>query len=134
MAMRFENTQMLEALLAHHIALLNRFQHEEFEAFSLIFLKLDNIEDIEIKKSVQIIFRNSDIIFEVENNYIILLPKTDWNGAQKLLSGLQDFLGEEFHDTIVTYPDDGTTPQELMQELSKLVEEKHQIKLEFQVP
>ena len=105
--MKFSNTETLKALISHHIALIDRFHSDNFEEFALLFLKMDDYDNMEIKKSIQIIFRDSDIIFEDHQNYIILLPKTNWNGAIELLNGLQDFLNQELHDSIVTYPDDG---------------------------
>jgi hypothetical protein len=131
MAMKFSNTQTLHALIAHHIALIERFNSEDFEEFALLFLKLDTYDNIEIKKSIQIIFRDSDIIFEESQNYIILLPKTDWNGAISLLNGLQNFLGQTFKDSIVTYPDDGKEANTLLNEFTKVVHNTYQINLSF---
>jgi len=120
-----------KALVAHHIALIERFSDPELAEFSLLFLKLDDYENIEIKKSIQIVFRDSDIIFEYEENYIILLPKTDWNGANELLSGLYEFLGQEFLDSIVTYPDDGTTAEELLESFKNVVKKYYNITLKI---
>ncbi len=129
MATKFSNTEILSSLIAHHIALIDRFNSDSFEEFALIFLKLDSINDIEIKKSIQIIFRDSDIIFEQDGNYIILLPKTDWNGATELLKGLQEFLDISFKDSIVTYPDDGESAQELIEAFKKVVKENYNLAL-----
>ncbi len=127
MAMTFDTTNMLKPLLKHHIALIDRFNSDSFEEFSLLFLKLDDIKNIEIKKSIQIIFRDSDVIFEYNDNYIILLPKTDWNGAVELLKGLQDFLNQKFEDTIITFPDDGDDANSLIENFSKMVKKRYGI-------
>ncbi len=129
MAMKFSTTDILNSLIAHHIALIDRFNSDSFEEFALLFLKLDEINDIEIKKSIQIIFRDSDIIFEQDENYIILLPKTDWNGAMELLNGLQEFLNISFKDSIVTYPDDGKNSTELIESFKSVIKETYGIKL-----
>jgi hypothetical protein len=122
---------MLKSLISHHIALIDRFSSDEFEEFSIIFLKLDNIKDLEIKKMIQVIFRDSDLIFEYESNYIILLPKTGWNGALKLLQELQEFLNQNLKDTIVTYPDDGNNAHELLIKLSKLIKNNYNLNINF---
>ncbi len=120
-----------KALVAHHIALIERFAEPELAEFSLLFLKLDDYQNIEIKKSIQIVFRDSDIIFEYQENYIILLPKTDWNGAYELLNGLQEFLGQAFQDSIVTYPDDGKSADTLLENFKNVVKKYYNISLEI---
>lgn len=129
MAMKFENTQTLKALISHHIALIDRFNSDSFEEFALLFLKMDDYDNMEIKKSIQIIFRDSDIIFEEQQNYIILLPKTNWNGAVELLNGLQEFLNQKLQDSIVTYPDDGEDALTLLAEFEAVVQKAYQIPL-----
>lgn len=129
MAMKFSNTETLHALISHHIALIDRFNTDTFEEFALLFLKLDDYDNMEIKKSIQIIFRDSDIIFEEQQNYIILLPKTNWNGAIELLNGLQEFLNQALLDSIVTYPDDGEDAKTLLASFIKTVDKAYQIKL-----
>ena len=120
-----------KALVSHHIALIERFENPQLEEFSLLFLKLDDDTNIEIKKSIQIVFRDSDIIFDYQDNYIILLPKTDWSGAYELLNGLQEFLDQKLQDSIVTYPDDGKTADELMQSFKNVVKKYYNISLEI---
>ncbi len=134
MATKFDSAATLKALISHHVAMINRFEAHSFEEFALLFLKIDKIKDInslEIKKSIQIIFRDSDIIFEHEGNYIILLPKTNWNGAIELIQGLQNFLNQEFLDSVITYPDDGKNADELINSLFNMVDKYYKIKLNF---
>jgi hypothetical protein len=92
---------------------------------------MDDIDDLELKKSIQIVFRDSDIIFDAGENYIILLPKTDWNGAYELLRGLQEFLNQKLSDSIVTYPDDGEDANELMDSFKNVVEKCYKLKLDI---
>jgi len=123
------NADILKALIQHHIALIKRFNSGDFEEFSLLFLKVDHLQKTENKKSIQIIFRDSDVIFEYKKNYIILLPKTRWNDATMLLEGLQLFVNQDIKDTIVTYPDDGKDADELLYNLKKLVKKVYKIDL-----
>ncbi len=129
MAMKFSNTETLKALISHHIALIDRFNSDVFEEFALLFLKMDDYDNMEIKKSIQIIFRDSDIIFEDNGNYIILLPKTNWNGAIELLNGLQEFLNQKLEDSIVTYPDDGMDAAALLEEFQQVVKKSYNLTL-----
>lgn len=131
MAMKFSNTQTLKALISHHIALIDRFNSDSFEEFALLFLKMDDYDNMEIKKSIQIIFRDSDIIFEEAQNYIILLPKTNWNGAIELLNGLQGFLNQKLQDSIVTFPDDGEDAKTLLAEFTHVVDRAYSITLQL---
>ncbi len=121
----------LKSLISHHIALIDRSDTYTTQEFALLFLKMEDYDNFEIKKSIQIIFRDSDIIFNVGENYVILLPRTNWNGAVELLSGLCKFLDQEFTDCIVTYPDDGKSAQEMIDSLKNVVYKHYEIALEF---
>ncbi len=131
MANAFFPLASFKALLKHHIALIERFEEPQLAEFSLLYLRLGNNPSIELKKSVQIVFRDSDIIFEYNDDYIILLPKTDYNGAIELLKGLQEFLAQAFQDSIVTYPDDGRSAEELLENFSRIVRRYYGIDLDI---
>lgn len=131
MALQIDTLEILKSIVQHHIAMINRSQTDKIEEFSLLFLKLDHIHDIDIKKSIQIIFRDSDLIFEYKKNYIILLPKTNWSSAAKILKGLHEFLSQNHKDTIITFPDDGNSTKELLSRFKKLVNKNYKIELEF---
>jgi hypothetical protein len=129
MANAFFPLASFKALLAHHIALIERFEEPQLAEFSLLYLKLGENPSLELKKSIQIVFRDSDIIFEYGDDYIIILPKTDWNGAIELLNGLQEFLGQTFQDSIVTYPDDGRSADELIESFKGVVKRYYDLDL-----
>jgi len=119
----------LKSLISHHIALIDRSDTFSTQEFALIYLKMEDVDDLELKKSIQIVFRDSDIIFDAEDNYVILLPKTDWNGAYELLHGLQEFLNQKFNDSIVTYPDDGEEAIELLSAFKNVVKKCYDLEL-----
>ena len=121
----------LRSLILHHIALIDRSDTYTTQEFALLFLKMDDFDNLEIKKSIQIIFRDSDIIFNVGENYIILLPKTNWNGAYELLKGLQDFLDQKLQDSIVTFPDDGAGADGLIESFKNVVKKYYDIELDI---
>jgi len=121
----------LKSLITHHIALIDRSDTFNTPEFALMFLKMADIDDLELKKSIQILFRDSDIIFDAGDNYIILLPKTNWNGAFELLHGLQEFLNQDLQDSIVTYPDDGEGAEELLNSFKNVVDKYYKFKLDI---
>jgi hypothetical protein len=132
MPSEFFPLESLKSLIAHHIAILERYDVQSDKEFSLIYFDFGKYkEDIEIKKTIQTIFRDCDIIFEVDGDYIILLPKTNWQFSFNLLKELQEFLNKEVKDTIVTYPDDGKNAEEIVNALKKIVLENHDIELKF---
>jgi len=132
MPSEFFPLESLKSLIAHHIAILERYEVLTDKEFSLIYFDFGEYkEDIEIKKTIQTVFRDCDIIFEVDGNYIILLPKTNWQFSFNLLKELQEFLNKEIKDTIVTYPDDGKTSEEIIKALKKIVLENHGVELKF---
>ena len=132
MPSEFFPLESLKSLISHHIAILERYEVQSEKEFSLIYFDFGKYKnDIEIKKTVQTIFRDCDIIFEVNGDYIILLPKANWQYSFNLLKELQDFLNKEVKDTIVTYPDDGKSAEEIIEALKKIVLENHNIELEF---
>jgi len=131
MALKIDTLDILKSIIDHQIAMINRFDQNSIEEFSLLFIKLDHIMELEIKKMVQIIFRDSDLIFEYENNYIILLPKTNWNNSIKILQGLQEFLSQNYKESIITFPDDGKSTNELLNRFKNLVKKNYNIDLKL---
>jgi len=131
MALKIDTLDILKSIIDHQIAMINRFDQNSIEEFSLLFIKLDHIMELEIKKMVQIIFRDSDLIFEYENNYIILLPKTNWNNSIKILQGLQEFLSQNYKESIITFPDDGKSTDELLNRFKNLVKKNYNIDLKL---
>jgi len=117
----------LAHLIDHHIALLERFGIKDEVPFSLIFFSLEDRKEIDSLEMFQRILRRTDAIFSYSNHYVVMLTGTDWNGATEVLSGIQNFLGQEPCDNIVTYPEDGTDASALMKKLHDIVEQNSDI-------
>jgi len=115
-------------LIEHHIALMERL-NEEIE-FSIICFKIA-LNNKEIKELIRKTFRKTDIITNVKNYYFAFLPLTDYNGAFNLLSGINEFLGEENKEIIVSFGEDGNNGYQLLKKLSELIEEKLGVHIEF---
>ncbi len=117
--------EQLINLIEHHIALIKRFEKNKDDVFSLIFLKTDECDKKGIKEVVGNILRTTDIITKYDNNHIIFLPLTDYEGAYKLLEELQDFLDIPKEECIVCYPEDGDNAPELLSRLQDIVKGRY---------
>jgi len=113
----------LANLIDHHIALLERFGIKDEVPFSLIFFSLEDRKEVDSLEMFQRILRRTDAIFNHSNHYVVMLTGTDWNGATEVLSGIQEFLDQEPHDNVVTYPEDGVDSKSLLGKLRETVED-----------
>jgi len=121
-----------KALISHHIAILERYEVGSEQEFSILYFEFGSYsDDIELKRTIQTVFRDCDIIFEYKGNNIILLPKANWQYSYELLKELKEFLNQSVEDSIVTYPDDGKNADELIKSLKNIVKKNHNIELEF---
>ena len=123
--------QDIYSLIEHEIALLERFNMVEEAPFSLVYFNLEGRQEIDIARVFQRILRKTDALFQDDDNFVLLLPGTDWNGATELLAGIQDFLNQDPIDTIVTFPDDGQDGKTLMLKLREKVEDFSGIKVKM---
>lgn len=100
---------LLLKLLEYHIKLLRRFKHDGYDQlFSLIALSLPEWDEKKLRNIITPILRESDAIFYIEGNLILLLPGSDWNGALKVHHTICDMLDlHDIEDAIVEYPTDG---------------------------
>jgi hypothetical protein len=115
-------TKDLFSLFDHHIALLERFGLTEEAPFAAIFFSLGERDELSSTEIFENILRKTDALFKIENNFVVMLPMTDWNGADILLKGIQGFLDQEHQDNIVTYPEDGSDSKTLLRKLQQNVE------------
>lgn len=113
----------LISLVDHHIALLERFGITDEAPFSIVYFSLENKEEVDSIEIFQKILRQTDALFQVQNSFIVMLPGTDWNGATKLLSGIQDFLDQSAQDNIVSFPENGKNAKILLRKLQDLIED-----------
>ena len=132
MSSEFFPLTTLKSLISHHIAILQRYELDSDKEFSLLFFDFGEYkENIEIKKTIQTVFRDCDIIFEYNGDYIILLPKSSWQYSYNILKELREFLNKDVIDSIVTYPEDGKSADELLESFKKIVLQNHKIDLKL---
>lgn len=123
------SAQDLKSLIDHHIAVLERFNLASEAPFALIYFRVPNgAAGAEI---FQRILRKTDALFNEKDDFVAMLPGTDWKGGIDLLSGIQEFLSEEPADVIATYPEDGTEAKALMTKLADTIADNYQRELEM---
>lgn len=121
----------LYSLIKHHIGIKHRFDTSGEVEFSLMFFEYTGGSPKTITKMFKKVLRDSDAIFSLGDDFILFLPYTDWNGALKVLEGLQTFLEKKEEDTIVCYPDDSNDARELLMILNSYVEKYYDKTLSF---
>lgn len=109
-------------LVKHHIGLNKRYDTSNEAEFSLLFFEYAGGNPKTITAVFKKVLRDSDVIFNIGDDFILMLPYTDWNGAVKVLEGLQTFLERKEEDTIITFPDDSRDARELLMMLNERVE------------
>jgi hypothetical protein len=115
--------QDIHPFIEHHIALLERLNLQDESPFALIYFSLRDRPKVDYAKMLQKILRKTDALFQDNTDFVVILCGTDWNGATEVLAGIQEFLGQPTHDTIVTYPEDGEEAKKLMRALFVKVDE-----------
>lgn len=120
----------LQPLINHHIGLVKRFTDSNEATFSLIYFQAP--KDFENSDVFEQTLRATDAIFTDGNHYIALLTGTDWNGALKVLGGIQSFFDDKNrYDDIVCYPEDGKDATALMNKLQDIIRENYNIVLDI---
>jgi len=112
----------LESLVNYHIALLERFGFSDEEPFSIIYFLPGSNKEAQSVDMITKILRKTDALFKLDNAFVVLLTCSDWNGANELLAGIQDFLGQKICDNLVSYPEDGTDAKALLKRLESFIE------------
>lgn len=102
-----------ESLIKHHAGVVDRYDFESQNEFSVIcFEAKDKAQEI-IKRALSKILRQSDAISSNGDKYYLLLPHTDSSGASVIMKNISDFLGEEIQSVVVSYPKDGLSANEI---------------------
>ncbi len=128
---QFFSINDLQAIIKYKIGELKRLKRDlslaehipGVDNFSLMVLYSKHISGQHIE-NISKSMRESDIIAQIGSHLICLLPGTDKEGAIHLAEGIRDFLGEEGYYTVVTYPEDGESYEDLIASLKLYSEQK----------
>ncbi len=68
-------------------------------------------------------FRDSDVLFDMENEQAILMSETDTTSAEVVLKRIQEkyAVASPFRYALVCYPQDGMSSRELIEKAEKMV-------------
>lgn len=118
-------------LLGYSISLLNRINKDlnlaedinTLKNISIMGIAIDFL-DQSIMNALSQSLRSSDALFLYDNFIIMLLFGTSKEGAITLGNQLKEFFGENSKYTVITYPEDGSTYQEILDNFRLLLKLK----------
>ncbi len=83
----------------------------------LYFHTKEESEKEKIYNILKYILRESDAIITKDNNFFLVLPLTDKEGAEFIYEGIKGFFEKEFPKVIACYPGDGDNAQDLLNKI-----------------
>ncbi len=107
----------LEALMEHHIGIVNRYGFEKEEHFSVVALACKDLLQSSIKNAMQKILRESDAIISDGDYYYLILPSTKKEGAYTLAENIFEYLGKGVKFKVFSYPNDGVDSTQIVEKL-----------------
>ena len=118
-------------LVQHLVGQLNRFDRDHQEQFSILFFPVKEKDNRMLSRAFERALRESDALFQAQEHFFLVLPRTGREGALIVLKGVEELLGEYVDEAIVTYPEDGETAEALLDKLVNLVKSWCKIDLHF---
>ena len=112
--------ELLKTLIEYHINFVERLAQEGYDkTFSLFLLPYPEGDEERLRELALPLLRQSDRLFYIDGNIIVLLPGSDWNGALKVHETLEEALGlqNDREECIVEYPADGENAFKLISTL-----------------
>lgn len=113
----FENIKQLIEL---NIGIADRLDENRAERFTILYCDFAGLDVEVVEKSLANTLRTSDAIVNYVNDYFFVLPYTDQYGAEMVKGMFEDFFDAELSSVIVSYPADGDTALELLQEIQNV--------------
>ena len=109
----------LDALIEHHIGVINRYGFERNEVFSVVVLECKDLLLGSISGAFKKILRESDAIINDGEYYFLILPSTNKDGALTLVNSILEYLGVVIRFKVLSYPTDGFNGTELIERVKK---------------
>ncbi len=114
----FDNFKQLVHL---NMGISDRLDENRAESFTLLYCSFAGIDKAAIDTCLQEILRTSDSIVNHENDYFFVLPYTDKYGADIVKKMFDEFFGKFLNSFMLSYPADGETPEELLENMQDSV-------------
>ncbi|MGM0533776.1 MAG: hypothetical protein ACQERK_04700 [Campylobacterota bacterium] len=121
MALHYQYEDMYN-VIKHHVSLAKRYKDTPLRHFSIAFLSIHDKHRIDIEDMITHTLRDTDIVFDREQFFIIFMPATEYSGADMLIKELCQYLGQKRKDTIVSYPRDGANAVEIIGEFENKIQ------------
>lgn len=118
------------SLLKLNMGIADRLDENRAESFTVLFCDLSSFDSKLVKESLQSVLRDSDSIVHYENYYFFVLPYTDKFGAEVVNNMLKDFFVDGYNSATISYPIDGETPKELLDQLQFELFQSFKLELE----
>jgi len=113
-------------LLDLSIGMSERLDENRAESFTLLYCDFSVVKEDIIKDSLNHVLRTSDSIVNSEADYFFVLPYTDKYGAEIVKNMFNEFFARDLDSHVVSYPRDGETAKQLVEELADVVSAKYQ--------
>jgi hypothetical protein len=108
-------------LLSLSIGLAKRADENRAENFTILYCNFENFSPEIIGASLEQVLRGSDAIISYENHYFFLLLNTDKYGATTVKEMFEDFFASYIESALASYPIDGESALELLQDIQNSV-------------
>ena len=118
--------EFLRELLEHEIKELTRIKQQlnlaehipAVDNLTVAVVPVEKADSEEVSKALKNALRDSDVIFPEDGFVVLLLPGTDEMGAIHILEGVAEFMGGGVKFSYAVFPEDGTSPESLIERLS----------------
>jgi hypothetical protein len=108
-------------LLALNMGIADRLDENRAESFTILYCNLEGIDDEAISNSLESVLRTSDSIVNKGKDYFFVLPYTDKYGADIVKKMFDEAFGKFLNAFMLSYPADGSKPEELLGNLQDSV-------------
>lgn len=110
-------------MILHHASILDRYDPERKEKFSVIVFSVKNKDMLQITQLVRDVLRDSDAVFRDGEHIFILLPKTDMPGVLRVRFQIEDYLQEKLECMKLTYPGEAESGEQMLGRILEYVSE-----------
>ena len=104
-------------LIRLNIGMSDRLDENRAESFTILYCDFTKYSKELIAACLEQILRSSDAIVRHKGHYFFVLPYTDKYGAVTVKNMFEEFFDSYVPGTEVSYPADGDTPEELIEEI-----------------
>lgn len=104
-------------LIRLHIGMSDRLDENRAESFTVLYCDFREFPETVITSSLEQVLRTSDAVVSHGGHYYFVLPYTDKYGAVTVKNMFEEFFDGYVPSVEVSYPADGETAEELMEEI-----------------